>query len=385
MFSGVLNLSAWECVGITLILTHITIASVTIFLHRHQAHRALELHPIISHFFRFWLWITTGIVTKQWAAVHRKHHAKCETAEDPHSPQFHGVWGVLFGGLGLYRKAARDPEVLTRFGHGCPNDWLENNIYTPRNTLGILTMLTIDVVLFGVIAGPIMWGIQMLWIPFWAAGVVNGIGHYWGYRNFEAEDTSTNLFPIGIIIGGEELHNNHHAYASSAKLSSKWYEFDIGWMYIQILSFLGLAKVKKLAPKVRLEKSKHHCDFDTVRAVITHRYEILKNYGHLLKEAYTEELRKTNDEALRRVKRWLNLDAENLAENQKETLKQALGKTKVLTTIYEMRQELIAIWQRSAASKEQLVKQLEDWCHRAESSGITALKEFSQRLRCYAA
>ena len=286
MFVGIIDLPWWGYVVTALILTHITIASVTIFLHRHQAHRALDLHSIPSHFFRFWLWLTTGVVTKEWAAIHRKHHAKCETEEDPHSPVILGIGKVLREGAELYQKEAKNLETLNRYGHGTPDDWLERNIYGRHDRPGIVLMLAINIVLFGPL-GLTIWAVQMAWIPVNAAGIINGLGHYFGYRNFACADASTNIIPWGIFIGGEELHNNHHAYASSAKLSSKWYELDIGWVYIRTLAMLKLAQVKKLAPKVRLNHSKINCDLETLQAVIVNRYEITARYAKLLKKTYT--------------------------------------------------------------------------------------------------
>ena len=377
------GLSFWKLALVTLALTHITIASVTIFLHRHQAHRALDLSPAVSHFFRFWLWLTTGMVTKEWAAIHRKHHAKCETPDDPHSPQVLGLNRVLWGGVSLYVKESRNADTMTRYGHGTPDDWIETRVYSRFPGLGITLMLLLDILLFG-IPGVLVWGIQMIWIPFWAAGVINGVGHYFGYRNFRAEDASTNIFPLGILIGGEELHNNHHAYASSAKLSSRWYEFDIGWMYIRILELMGLAKVKKTAPKLRLAKAKHECDLETLQAVITHRYEVLAKYAKTLRSIYAEEVGRMQGIDLAMVRKWLHLDAQELDEASRAKLGIALEESPALKTVYTMRQELEALWQRSAASKEHLVRQLEDWCHKAEASGISQLKAFSRRLRSYA-
>jgi len=377
------GLSFWKLALVTLALTHITIASVTIFLHRHQAHRALDLSPAVSHFFRFWLWLTTGMVTKEWAAIHRKHHAKCETPDDPHSPQVLGLNRVLWGGVSLYVKESRNADTMTRYGHGTPDDWIEKRVYSRFPGLGITLMLLLDILLFG-IPGVLVWGIQMIWIPFWAAGVINGVGHYFGYRNFRAEDASTNIFPLGILIGGEELHNNHHAYASSAKLSSRWYEFDIGWMYIRILELMGLAKVKKTAPKLRLAKAKHECDLETLQAVITHRYEVLAKYAKTLRSIYAEEVGRMQGIDLAMVRKWLHLDAQELDEASRAKLGIALEESPALKTVYTMRQELEALWQRSAASKEHLVRQLEDWCHKAEASGISQLKAFSRRLRSYA-
>lgn len=377
------GLSFWQLALVTLALTHITIASVTIFLHRHQAHRALDLSPAVSHLFRFWLWLTTGMVTKEWAAIHRKHHAKCETPDDPHSPQVLGLNRVLWGGVLLYVKESRNADTMTRYGHGTPDDWIEKRVYSRFPGLGITLMLLLDILFFG-IPGVLVWGVQMIWIPFWAAGVINGVGHYFGYRNFRAEDASTNIFPLGILIGGEELHNNHHAYASSAKLSSRWYEFDIGWMYIRILELMGLARVKKTAPKLRLAKAKNECDLETLQAVITHRYEVLAKYAKTLRSIYAEEVGRMQGIDLAMVRKWLHLDAQELDEASRAKLGIALEGSPALKTVYTMRQELEALWQRSAASKEHLVRQLEDWCHKAEASGIAQLRAFSRRLRSYA-
>ncbi|MEO7114591.1 MAG: fatty acid desaturase, partial [Caldimonas sp.] len=247
-FSG---FNGWEIVAYTLFTTHITIAAVTIFLHRAQAHRALDLHGIPSHFFRFWLWLASGMVTKEWVAIHRKHHAKCETVDDPHSPQTRGIKTVLLQGSELYRTEARNQETLAKYGHGTPDDWIERNLYTRYSWEGVGLMLILNLMLFGAI-GATVWAVQMLWIPITAAGIVNGIGHFWGYRNFEAADASRNVSPWGVIIGGEELHNNHHTYPTSAKLSVKPYEFDIGWAYIRGLEMLGLATVRKTAPQLKL-------------------------------------------------------------------------------------------------------------------------------------
>jgi len=388
MLSGFIDLPWWGYIVVALTFTHITIASVTIFLHRHQAHRALDLHAIPSHFFRFWLWLTTAIVTKEWVAIHRKHHAKCETEDDPHSPVILGIKKVLLEGAALYRKEAENQETLAKYGHGTPNDWLENNLYSKRSELGITLMLIIDILLFGPL-GLTIWAVQMAWIPINAAGIVNGIGHYWGYRNFQTADASTNIVPWGIFIGGEELHNNHHAYASSAKLSNKWYEVDIGWLYIRVIAALGLAQVKRRAPRVRLNQTKTSCDMETLHAVIANRYEVAARYAQLLKKTYSTEIARLKLQAsdkidVARIKHWLHLDENVLTEQQKTKLNVVIKASGILRTTYTLRQELAVVWQSSTATKEQLVKQLEDWCHRAENSGIVALQEFSQRLRCYA-
>ncbi|MEC5206821.1 fatty acid desaturase [Vogesella urethralis] len=384
--NGLIDLPWWGYIVVTLVLTHITIASVTIFLHRHQAHRALDLHPIPSHFFRFWLWLTTGQVTKEWAAIHRKHHARCETAEDPHSPQVLGIKKVLWEGAELYRAACKDRSIMEKFGHGTPDDWLERNVYTLHTGKGILLMLAIDLVLFGA-AGLAIWAIQMAWIPFFAAGVINGIGHFWGYRNFENEDASTNVFPWGILIGGEELHNNHHTFGTSAKLSYKWFEFDIGWMYIRIMEILGLAKVRKVAPRLAQSASSAQLDLDHLQAIIANRYAIAARYARELKDVYRAEAARIqlpelgNTDLARKMKVWLKQDAKDTPMAERAQLAAVLAKSQVLNTIYSMRQELTRLWERSSLTRDELLKELQDWCNRAEASGIESLQRFAQSLR----
>ena len=388
MYNGLFDLPWWGYVVVALVLTHITIAAVTIFLHRHQAHRALDLHPIPSHFFRFWLWLTTGMVTKEWAAIHRKHHAKCETEEDPHSPQTRGLRKVLWEGAELYRAEAKNQETLQRYGHGTPDDWLERNVYR-HSVLGVSIMLVIDVIDFGAL-GLTIWAVQMVWIPFWAAGIVNGVGHYWGYRNYDCVDASRNISPWGILIGGEELHNNHHSFATSAKLSSKWYEFDIGWMYIRILEILGLAKVKKTIPQPKFGEAKAVPDFDTLQAIVTHRYDVMTRYVRSLRQVCAEEARRlkaAHGQALdvRALRRWvLSGEAGKLKDEQRQQLEVVVKESPALATVLSMREELAALWARSNASREQLLAQLQHWIARAEQSGIRQLQEFSLSLRRYA-
>jgi stearoyl-CoA desaturase (delta-9 desaturase) len=386
---GLFELSGWEMVVYTLVVTHITIAGVTIYLHRHQAHRALDLHPIVSHFFRFWLWLTTGQVTKEWAAVHRKHHAKCETAEDPHSPQVYGIKKVLLEGAELYRTETKNLETLAKYGHGCPDDWIERKLYTGRSWLGVSMLLPINVMLFG-IAGLSIWAVQMLWIPITAAGIINGLAHFWGYRNYDCNDAATNILPWGILIGGEELHNNHHTFATSAKLSSKWYEFDIGWAYIRAMEMVGLAKVKKVAPKPKLAKDKAVADFDTLQAVITNRYDVMATYAKSVKRTFREEVahlqHKNQLEArfLKSSRKLMQREPAKLDSPQQAQLVELFRHSKALETMHHMRVELGAIWERSHSTRDQLLHQLQDWCARAEKSGIKALEEFSMRLRTYA-
>ena len=387
--TGLLDFSAWQIVVYTLVVTHITIAAVTIYLHRHQAHRALDLHPIPSHFFRFWLWLTTGQVTKEWASIHRKHHAKCDTEEDPHSPQTRGIRKVLFEGAELYRAESKVKETMDKYGHGTPDDWIERHVYTGRSTLGVASLLVINVALFGVL-GLTVWAIQMMWIPITAAGIINGLGHWWGYRNYDCNDAATNIFPWGILIGGEELHNNHHTYATSAKLSSKWYEFDLGWGYIRILEMLKLAKVKKVAPKPKLDKDKAQADFDTLQSVIANRYDVMAKYAKSVRHAFHEEFEHLKHKAqlesrfLKSSRKLMQREPAKLESSQQQQLVELFRHSKALETMHNMRVELGAIWERSHSTRDQLLHQLQDWCNRAEASKIKALQEFSMRLRTYA-
>ncbi|MBP1315494.1 acyl-CoA desaturase [Herbaspirillum huttiense F1] len=387
--NGLLHASGWQIVIYTLVMTHITIVGVTLYLHRCQAHRALELHAIPSHFFRLWLWMTTGMVTKEWAAIHRKHHAKCETEEDPHSPQTRGIHKVMWQGAELYRSESKNAETMEKFGHGTPDDWIEHNIYSKYGWQGVGIMLIIDVLLFGAI-GLTVWAVQMAWIPFWAAGVVNGLGHFWGYRNYDCNDAATNLFPIGIIIGGEEMHNNHHTFGTSAKFSAKWYEFDIGWMYIRILETFGLAKVKKVAPVPKFDSQKSVIDFDTLQSVIANRYDVTAKYARSLKSAWKDELDHLIEKAqlesrfLKSSRKLLQREPARLEDGQKQQLSELFAHSKALQTMHEMRIELSAIWERSHSTREQLLQQLQDWCTRAEASGVKALRDFALRLRSYA-
>ncbi|WP_417282238.1 fatty acid desaturase [Comamonas sp.] len=381
---GLWQLSWWQLFLYTLATTHITIAAVTIFLHRCQAHRSLDLGPIPSHFFRFWLWLGTGMVTKEWVAIHRKHHAKCETEEDPHSPQTRGLGKVMREGAELYRSEAQNAETLKKFGHGTPDDWMERHVYR-HSVLGPSLMLIINVLLFGAI-GLSIWAVQMVWIPFWAAGVVNGVGHFWGYRNYEAVDASTNLVPWGIIIGGEELHNNHHTFPTSAKFSVKRYEFDIGWLYISAMQAIGWAKVKKTPPRLRTGAVKPVADEMTLEAIIANRYEVMARYARGVRFAVQQELdglkqRKADMSALKSAQRWLHRDAEKVPANAVGQLAQARAAHPVIDQMLVMREELRQLWLNTTLTREQLTGQLQAWCQRAEASGIAALKDFSVKLR----
>jgi len=382
---GLLNFSWWQIVLYTLVTTHITIAAVTIFLHRTQAHRAMDLHKIPSHFFRFWLWLGTGMVTKEWVAIHRKHHAKCETVDDPHSPQTRGIETVFWRGSELYRAEAKNLETISKFGHGTPNDWIERNLYTRFSWQGVGLMLILNLALFGV-AGLTVWAVQMMWIPVTAAGIINGIGHYWGYRNFEATDASTNISPWGLIIGGEELHNNHHTYPTSAKFSVKKYEFDIGWVYITLMSKIGWAKVKKVPPKLRLGAVKPVADEKTLEALITNRYEVMAGYAREMRRACRAEIallkaKKADLSLLESAKRWLHRDEDKVPAAALVHVQQARAAHPVLDTMVTMREELRQMWMNTSQSREQLAADLQAWCRRAEESGIAQLQQFSMRLR----
>lgn len=382
---GAWSLNWWQIILFTLLLTHITMISVTVYLHRHQAHRALDLHPLPAHFFRFWLWLTTGQVTKEWASIHRKHHAKCETVDDPHSPMIYGIRKVLLEGAELYRAESKVKETMERYGHGTPDDWIERNLYTRYSWQGVGLMLIINLYLFGVL-GLTVWAVQMMWTPIMAAGIINGAGHYWGYRNFEAMDSSTNISPWGILIAGEELHNNHHTYPTSAKLSVKPYEFDIGWMYISILQMAGLAKAKKTPPKAAYGDVRPVADRNTLEALIANRYEMMAAYASgmrmaLQSEVKTLQARSANTALIKAVKVWAHRDQEKVPATVAADLAAARKALPALDKMVVMREELRQLWLNTALSRDQLVADLAAWCHRAEDSGIAALRDFSVKLR----
>ena len=382
--TGLLGGDLWTALWVSLFFTHITIASVTIYLHRHQAHRSIDLHPAPAHFFRFWLWLTTAMQTRQWAAIHRKHHAKCETHEDPHSPQTRGIKTVFWTGAELYALEALNDETMEKYGHGTPNDWLERNVYTRFTWQGVALMLIADVALFGM-KGLAIWAVQMIWIPVTAAGIINGIGHYWGYRNFEAADASTNIFPWGILIGGEELHNNHHTYPTSAKLSIKKYEFDLGFVYIKILSALGLATIKKTAPVLHLGEVRGQADEKTLEALIANRYAMMAQYAKGLRDVYRQDIKDLNtrleDQVLKLSKRWLHRDLDKVPMFAIPALTQARELMPRIDTMIQMREELRSLWLSTTKTRDQLTLDLQEWCHRAEQSGIAALNDFSLQLR----
>lgn len=387
---GIADFSAWGIALYVLGMTHVTIAAVTIFLHRCQAHRSLTLHPAISHFFRAWLWLTTGMVTREWAAIHRKHHAKVETEDDPHSPQIQGIWNVVFGGVACYVREKNNPDTISRYGYGTPNDWMERNVYSRFPKTGVITMLVFDMLLFGFPIGALVWGVQMVWIPFWAAGVINGIGHYWGYRNFQPKDESRNIVPVGVLIGGEELHNNHHAFPTSAKLSNRWYEFDMGWLYIRLLERAGLARVKRRAPKLLSADSRAACDLDTLKSIIANRLEVGARFAKTLKKTCHNELAVLHSKpsahplpSPKTLNNWLHGMESRLSRGDEDSIRMMLENSRLLTKVAQMRRDLSMLWEDKTLSAEQMVTRLREWCASAEKSGIAALARFAQDLRGY--
>lgn len=385
-YYGLLDLSAWQLVAVTLLMTHVTIVSVTIYLHRYSAHRALELNAGLKHFFRFWLWLTTAQNTREWTAIHRKHHAKCETPDDPHSPLHKGLGTVLRKGAELYREEARNEETLRIYGKNCPDDWIERNLYTRYKLGGIALMAVIDLLLFGTI-GITIWAVQMMWIPFWAAGVVNGLGHAVGYRNFECRDAATNLVPWGIIIGGEELHNNHHTYPNSAKLSVRRWEFDMGWMWIRLLSMLRLAKVQRVAPIAHRVEGKASLDMDTAMAILNNRFQIMAQYRKLVIGPWS------NRSWTRSTPRCATASA---APNACCRVRPACCRTVITCasnrcwrTARHSRPSMRSawrcsrIWARTSANGHDMLAAMKDWVHEAEASGIQSLRDFAAQLKTY--
>ena len=383
---GLFHLPAWQLILIALALTHITIVSVTVYLHRHSAHNAVELHPVVAHFFRFWLWLTTGMVTKEWTAIHRKHHATCETTEDPHSPVVMGLNEIFWRGAEHYRAAATE-EVCQRFGQRTPEDWVERNLYSRHRLLGVALMAVIDLLLFGV-NGIWIWAVQMIWIPVFAAGVINGIGHFWGYRNFECADNARNIVPWGVLIGGEELHNNHHTFPNSAKLSRRWWELDIGWGYIRLLQLFGLAKPKGFRPIAHQIPGKQEVDMETVQAIANNRFQVMRQYRKRVLEPVLRQQRRLVEKDIkplyRRARKLVFREDKLIKPSERQSLEQVLQNSTVVRIIYEKSHELQMIWQRRPGVRPQdKMNALIEWCHQAEQSGIRYLEDFAATLRSY--
>ncbi len=385
-YNGLLDLTPWQVVAATMLLTHVTIVGVTVYLHRYSAHRSLELNGGLKHFFRFWLWLTTGQNTREWTAIHRKHHAKCDTPDDPHSPVIKGLGTVLRTGAELYREEAKNAETLRIYGKNCPDDWIERNLYSRFTMGGIVLMALIDLALFGVI-GITVWAVQMMWIPVWAAGVVNGLGHAVGYRNFECRDAATNLVPWGIIIGGEELHNNHHTYPNSAKLSVRKWEFDMGWLWIRVFSALRLAKVNRVAPIAHRIPGKGSMDMDTAMAILNNRFQIMAQYrkqviGPLVKQEVARVDHSVRHR-LHRAKRLLSREPSLLDDRHHACINSMLETSHALKVIYEKRLALQLIWARTSANGHDMLAAIKEWVQEAEASGIQSLHEFAGNLKTY--
>ena len=384
--NGLWDLSAWGIVAYVLVTTHITIVTVTVYLHRYSAHRSMDLHPALQHLFRFWSWLSTGMITREWTAIHRKHHAATETAEDPHSPKVFGIGEILWKGTEAYRTAARDSATMERFGSGCPDDWLERNLYSRHEMLGVGTMAVIDVALFGFV-GISVWAVQMLWIPVLGAGVINGVGHYWGYRNFESPDASTNMVPWGILIGGEELHNNHHTYPNSARLSQKWWELDAGWMWIRLFQAFGLARPLSTGPMAEKAPGKTTLDMDTAWAVLNDRFRLMAKYKNDVVRPLIEQECAKVDRAtgrLFRAARKALCRHEGLVdESGKRRIDEAVQRSHTIGTIYNLRLRLQAIWTQRGGNAEEMLNSLSQWCRDAEATGIQALRDFVGELKSY--
>ena len=386
--SGLVGLGWPGLLVVLLVFTQLTIFSVTLFLHRSQAHRGVDFHPVLNHFFRFWTWLTTSMITREWVAIHRKHHAKVETEEDPHSPQTRGIGKVFWEGVELYREARADRPSIEQYGKGAPDDWIERHLYTPHANLGPVVLAVVNLVLFG-LPGIALWAIQMAWIPFWAAGVVNGLGHWWGYRNFESADTSTNLTPWGVWIGGEELHNNHHAFPSSARFSMRRWEFDIGWAAIKGLEKVGLAKVLRVAPSLDIRPNIAVPDGETLRALLSHRFQAMTDYQrNVLKPALREEAAaagaRLRELLPRRMRRGLVDDGRWLKPDAREQLRSWVSQRPRIHVLVEYRARLAALLEARSHDAAERLHQLQAWCQEAEASGIRALQEYSMRLKGYA-
>ena len=381
---GLTDLSLWGYVAVAFLLVQVSMMAVTLYLHRDQAHRSIDLHPALRHFFRLWIWLTSGMVTREWVAVHRKHHAMCEREGDPHSPVVFGLNKVLLEGAELYRVETQNEETVEKYGRGCPDDWLERNVYARYSTAGIYTTLALNLLLFGV-PGITIFAIQMLAMPVFAAGVINGLGHAWGYRNFESDDAATNLVPWGLLIGGEELHNNHHAFPTSAKFSARSWEFDIGWLYIRILSALGLCKVRRVAPKPHFADQPRAVDLETVSAVLQNRMHVLRDYSREVVRPVLqlEGVARAGGSSLRRARTLLTRRPQLLDRDAQERLSALLADNATLRTVHQFREQLQNLWEQANVSNDKLVAQLRQWCSEAEASGIKSLQDFSARLRGY--
>ena len=383
---GLVPLPWWGYVILTALWIHVTLMAITLYFHREQAHRSVDLHPALRHFFRFWLWINTGAPTKQWVAVHRKHHALCEREGDPHSPMVYGLKRVVLEGAELYIDEARNTETLEKYGKGTPDDWLERNLYTPHDYAGIALLVVFDIVLFGA-AGIIMLAVQLASMPVLAAGIINGVCHAKGYRNFETNDASTNLWPIGLFIGGEELHNNHHAFPTSAKFSLRRGEVDMGWLHLKLFSALGLAKVRRVASEPDLGAARDNPDLDTLRAILINRMHVLRAYMLTVTlPVLKRECEALGDNARSlapAVRQWLTWQPQMLEESERQQLGELRRELPTFGLVLEFRNELKKLWEGAHTSNERLLEDFRQWCRRAEESGNHYLRDFVAYLRSF--
>ncbi len=382
---GLFSLPWWGYALLALSITHVTIACVTLYLHRGQTHRAIILSPAVSHVMRFWLWLNTGMVTKEWVAVHRKHHHVVETEHDPHSPRHQGLLNVLFKGTEMYRNESVNKETLKVYGQGTPRDWLERNLYAKRTLAGIILLFVIQYILFG-LGGITVWAVQMMWIPFFAAGVINGAGHAVGYRNFDTPDDSTNLVNFGIIIGGEELHNNHHAFPGSAKFSLKPWEFDIGWVYIKILQKCKLAVVRQVAsPKIQMPQN--NLDLEAAKILFRDHVHVMAEYiNAVMRPIFFNELSKAKTQIndynlLKKAKHAFFNHRTRIRLNEHKKLEEVLHANQAMQTAYEFKHLLQTLWHAHRNDHEKLKEALLEWCSQAEETGLVALKDFALRMK----
>lgn len=387
-YHGLVDLSLWGYVAVALLFIHVTLLGITLYYHRDQAHRAIDLHPALRHFFRFWLWTTTGANTKEWVAVHRKHHARCEKEGDPHSPKIFGLQTVLLRGAELYRAEAADKATVKKYSKGTPDDWLQRNVYERYPNGGIVMLAVADIVLFGV-PGIILLSIQLITMPLLAAGVINGLGHAKGYRNFETDDASTNLWPIAFLVAGEELHNNHHAFPSSAKFSLRPGEIDSGWLHIKLLAALGLAKIRRVAPVPELASAPGTLDLAALRSIIINRMHVLRHYSQSVTlpvlRAELERVGENASAVFKRARRFLSRHPSMLDASSRQRLDELTSRHPSFRTVLEFRAELKSLWSGSHRSNERLLADVKAWCARAEDSGIQTLQEFARYLRSFAA
>jgi stearoyl-CoA desaturase (delta-9 desaturase) len=378
---GLIDLSFWGYALVAFLMVQFTFMGVTLYLHRDATHRSLDLHPALRHIFRFWLWMSSGMLTREWVAVHRKHHARCETPDDPHSPVIFGLKKVLLEGAELYKEAARTPGVLEKFGRGTPDDWIEQNLYARHRALGIVLMVLLDLVLFGV-PGIIIIAVQMLAVPLMAAGVINGLGHYTGYRNFECPDAARNIVPWGLLVAGEELHNNHHAFPSSAKFSLRSWEFDMGWLYIRVLQFFRLAQVRRVAPALINVASRHEVDLETLRAVLINRMHVLRDYAkHVTVPVWRDQLSQAAGKGLRNARKLLIRETALLDSEARRSLHDVLAANAALKTVYEFRERLNVLWSGAHTSNERLLQHFKSWITDAEASGLAVLQNYARTMR----